>query len=64
MSKHEHKECGHDLRYCNKCDVVYCLSCNKEWGGHKHNYYNVAHCGHDYDITKTDWYDRTIRKKD
>jgi hypothetical protein len=36
MSKHEHKECDHKLCYCDKCDVVYCLNCNKEWGGHKH----------------------------
>lgn len=28
---HEHKECQHELKYCTKCDVVYCDKCNKEW---------------------------------
>jgi len=36
MKKHEHKECSHKLRHCEKCDVIYCASCGKEWGGHKH----------------------------
>ena len=39
MSKHEHKECDHKLRICEKCDVVYCLKWSKEWGGHKHTDY-------------------------
>ena len=30
--KHEHKECEHkEIKYCRKCDVVYCFSCTKEW---------------------------------
>ena len=30
--KHEHKECGHKLvKFCSKCNCVYCESCNKEW---------------------------------
>ncbi len=28
---HEHKECEHELKYCSKCNVVYCEICNKEW---------------------------------
>ena len=33
MDKHEHKVCKHDyLRYCSKCDVVYCKDCEREWG--------------------------------
>ena len=32
MHKHEHKECEHkNLKYCAKCDVVYCEDCPKEW---------------------------------
>lgn len=31
--KHEHKECEHtNLNYCSKCDVVYCVDCDREWG--------------------------------
>lgn len=30
---HEHKTCEHkNLKYCSKCDVVYCEDCKKEWG--------------------------------
>jgi hypothetical protein len=28
---HEHKECEHELKYCSKCDKVYCELCKKEW---------------------------------
>ncbi|GAG40375.1 unnamed protein product, partial [marine sediment metagenome] len=31
---HEHidqKECEHILKYCKKCDVVYCEKCKSEW---------------------------------
>ncbi len=31
---HEHNECEHTLKYCQKCDVVYCTKCKHEWGGH------------------------------
>ena len=31
MNKHEHIECPHELEYCRKCDIVYCLKCSKEW---------------------------------
>ena len=36
---HEHNECEHSLKYCSKCDVVYCTKCKREWGGHSHSYY-------------------------
>jgi hypothetical protein len=37
---HRHDHCEHDLKYCEKCDVVYCLKCDKEWGGHYcHSWY-------------------------
>ena len=30
---HEHNECEHkNLKYCKKCDVVYCEDCKREWG--------------------------------
>lgn len=31
---HNHTEpqiCQHELKYCKKCDVVYCEKCQKEW---------------------------------
>lgn len=28
---HDHKECEHELKYCSKCDTVYCEICCKEW---------------------------------
>lgn len=28
---HDHKECEHELKYCRKCDIVYCEKCNAEW---------------------------------
>lgn len=28
---HEHKECEHELKFCSKCNVVYCELCNSEW---------------------------------
>lgn len=31
---HEHiepKKCKHELKYCVKCDEVYCEKCKKEW---------------------------------
>ena len=33
---HKHDHCDHQLRYCTRCDVVYCLKCDREWGGHTH----------------------------
>ena len=33
---HDHDECDHKFKYCEKCDVVYCTKCEREWGGHKH----------------------------
>lgn len=45
---HKHDRCGHDLKYCNKCDVVYCLKCDKEWGGHQHYCYHPWWTGSTY----------------
>jgi hypothetical protein len=29
---HEHpSECEHQVQYCKKCDVTYCVKCGKEW---------------------------------
>lgn len=36
MSKHNHSHCLHDLKYCEHCDVVYCIKCDREWSGHVH----------------------------
>lgn len=35
---HEHNECEHELKYCKKCDVVYCTKCKREWNDHVPNY--------------------------
>lgn len=29
--KHDHHECEHKLQHCEKCDIIYCLKCSKEW---------------------------------
>ena len=30
---HNHDCCTHsELKHCEKCDVVYCSKCSKEWG--------------------------------
>ena len=31
MSKHDHSECDHDMRYCKPCDAAYCKKCYREW---------------------------------
>ena len=31
---HEHNECEHDLKFCKKCNVVYCTKCKREWNDH------------------------------
>lgn len=33
-----HDHCPHALRLCATCDVVYCATCRKEWGGHSHTW--------------------------
>ena len=36
---HEHKTCEHkNIKYCSKCDVVYCEDCKKEWGNYDNTY--------------------------
>ena len=34
MHNHNHYHCCEhkNLKYCEKCDVVYCVDCGKEWG--------------------------------
>lgn len=33
MTKHAHEHCTHvSLKFCEHCDVTYCLDCKKEWG--------------------------------
>lgn len=37
--KHDHDECEHkNLKYCKKCDVIYCVNCDREWPSVKWNY--------------------------
>ena len=31
MNKHEHLECAHILKFCPRCDTVYCEACSVEW---------------------------------
>ena len=31
IHNHNHDHCKHVLEYCEKCDVVYCTKCYKEW---------------------------------
>ena len=29
---HEHDHCEHaSLKFCSRCDVVYCTACTREW---------------------------------
>lgn len=30
--KHQHNECLHSLKHCQKCDEVYCTRCDMTWG--------------------------------
>lgn len=36
--KHDHSHCSHDLKFCEKCNVVYCRKCSQEWGGTQYIY--------------------------
>lgn len=31
-----HNHCHHVFKFCSQCDLVYCTSCHREWGGHQH----------------------------
>ena len=31
MNHHDHHDCDHEVKYCKKCDVAYCVKCGKEW---------------------------------
>jgi len=31
-TEHDHVECDHQVKYCKKCDVCYCVKCGTEWG--------------------------------
>ena len=37
-NQHEHLECEHEVKYCKKCDVAYCVKCGREWTGSKEYY--------------------------
>ena len=56
MGKHNHNHCLHELRYCEHCDTVYCIKCEREWGGHTHFYwtygepYRWFYCGTPYTV--------------
>lgn len=28
---HEHDFCQHKIKYCSKCDTVFCSACDSEW---------------------------------
>ena len=32
----KHGHCRHQFKFCAQCDMVWCGSCSKEWGGHAH----------------------------
>ena len=51
---HEHNECEHNLKFCPKCDVVYCTKCKREWGGHSCNWY-LSYPWYTYPYTTTVW---------
>ena len=34
-----HSHCRHQFKFCAQCDMVWCGSCSKEWGGHAHQNY-------------------------
>jgi len=50
---HEHDECEHELRYCKKCDVVYCIKCKREWYGHQSYVYPYVYPTYPYVPTIT-----------
>ena len=60
-------ECKHkNVKYCKKCDKVYCLDCRKEWPEHKFSeypwypyqwYYTTPHC--DTGTPQITWTDGT-----
>jgi hypothetical protein len=31
MHNHNHQSCVHELKYCAKCNVAYCVRCGEEW---------------------------------
>lgn len=31
MHNHHQHDCDHELKFCRKCDAVYCGKCGKEW---------------------------------
>ncbi len=33
-----HSHCRHQFKFCAQCDMVWCGSCSKEWGGHAHTF--------------------------
>ncbi len=36
MHNHQHDHCLHEhLKYCDQCDVVYCVNCGQEWGHYR-----------------------------
>lgn len=35
---HEHDSCEHTLKFCSKCDTVWCEKCRMEWGKHWQNW--------------------------
>ena len=41
--KHDHCHCSHTLRFCERCDSVYCTKCNREWGSHSNWRYNYPY---------------------
>ncbi len=31
MIHDHHNHCSHVFKYCERCDVIYCTKCSKEW---------------------------------
>lgn len=53
IAAHIHNHCSHALQYCEVCDVVYCLKCNKEWATRSLYIYGYPAYPYTYDSTST-----------
>lgn len=57
--KHEHHDhCEHgNVKFCSRCDVVYCLDCKKEWGKCNLNHYSYTTWTYPYGTTSIPAYE-------
>ena len=42
-----HNHCFHIIKHCSHCDIAYCTSCKREWGGYTWTYTTTPqfYCG-------------------